>query len=88
MSQIKNKDWKAEDYISLGTQTSPTAKDIIWDAWEKAKYWAPKNAKSCTLSAPRNTDYSHTPTGDKITGYASFYVTYYTTTKEGETPLN
>ena len=88
MSQIRNRNWVAVDYISLSTQTSPTARDICRDAWEKAMFWAPKNARSCTLSVPRNTDYAHNPTGGRITGYTSFYVHYYTTLKEGEMPVS
>jgi len=84
---IRNTDWKATDYLSLSTQTSPTLEAVQGSMLYKAIAWAPEAARSCTISEPEHTDYYHTPTGDVVTGYASFQVHYYTSLSEGNTVL-
>ena len=51
-----------------------------------ATQWAPKNAKSFTVSDLTDTDYDGNASPVR-TGYASFKAAYFTTVKEGKTPL-
>jgi hypothetical protein len=85
--QIRNQDWKATDHLSLSTQTSATAEAVQASAMDKALFWAPAKARSCTIGPMEHTDYYYQPTGGVVTGYASFAVYYYTTTNEGSTRL-
>lgn len=85
--QIHNADWKATDHLSLSTQTSATVEAVLASAMDKARFWAPAAARSCTVGPVEHTDYHHAPTGGVVTGYASFAVYYYTSTSEGTTRL-
>lgn len=85
--QLRNPDWKATDHLSLSTQTSATAEAVQASALDKARFWAPAAARSCTIGPLEHTDYHHAPTGGAVTGYASFAVYYYTTSGEGSTRL-
>lgn len=74
-------DGKNPDYLRLGVQTNTNL--IFQDALKRARAWAPKKAKSFTISKFQHTDYHGYPSEIK-TGYASFIVEYFSTRKEGK----
>lgn len=77
---ITNKDWKATDHLTLGVQTNP--KDADASAADKALYWAPKRAKSMTITLVNNA--IDEVTGSWKDGYPSAEVQYYTGVAEGK----
>lgn len=64
---------------NLGAQSNP--ENVILSAIYVANSWAPRGAKSFTVSL-RHTDY-HGTTVDSPTGYASTVVRYFSTKREG-----
>ncbi len=52
----------------------------------KCKAWAPKKAKSYTISDYRHTDYDGMDI-DKPTGYGDFVASYYSSKREGKFTL-
>ena len=73
--------------FSLRVQTNPdnVDKQALWLAIQ----WAPKKAKSFTMSCLTHTDYNGRPIpiSQEPTGYANFAVHYFTTIKEGKNKL-
>ena len=70
--------------LHLGVQTNvgETLKKVM----VLSQHWAPKKAKSFTITSMMHTDY-HGNEQLKETGYATFTVAYYSTKKEGKNIL-
>jgi len=75
---------KGIDGYSLALGIQSNISNFHKDCIIRAKHWAPKETKSFTIDKVLNTDY-HGNLQDKITGYATIIVSYYSTKKEGET---
>lgn len=76
---------KYKGCLVLGIQTNITLVESTAD-W-KARMWAPRNAKSFTITELRHTDY-HGHTKQKETGFATITVEYFTSSKEGKCKLD
>lgn len=70
----------SNEFFKLGFQAN--IGNIIPSILHRAKLLAPKRAKSFKIFKIRHTDY-HGNHSDKITGYGSFRVSYFTTETEG-----
>jgi len=82
--KITSTGWKNRDFLFLGVQTNPGSTLAV--AHWKAHKWAPKKAKSFTLTM-QHTDY-HGMSMAYETGYADVRVHYFTTLKEGATAVD
>lgn len=71
----------SNEYLKLGVQTNPER--VSEDAHYKCRSWAPRNARSYSISDFHNTDY-HGRNADTVTSYARFTVRYFTRRDEGQ----
>lgn len=83
---LLNKTARNPECMSLAIQAMNTPGAIARDLAHKIHAWAPSGARSFTVFAFVDTDYHHCRSAEP-TGYASASVRYFSTLKEGTTPL-